>query len=99
MSMAPPASPDECPLIDSMALPVEGAIISEPLSPSPESSRRIANGSPCNSHVPSRLIPIAATSYLERSSAPITDLADSSDTSCSPDRPPRTTPTLILLND
>jgi hypothetical protein len=38
-------------------------------------------------------MPIGTISYLDLSSALITDAADTSDTSCSTDRPPKITPT------
>jgi hypothetical protein len=40
------------------------------------------------------VIPIGTGSYLSGSSPRITDAADASETSCSPERPPNNTPTL-----
>src|SRR5881409_2172156 len=42
-------------------------------------------------------MPIGTTSYLFRSRALRTDSADLNDTSCSPDRPPKITPTRIFF--
>src|SRR5262249_12029909 len=53
----------------------------------------IVNGS----HLPSWLIVIGTASYLLRSIAFRMDSAERSDTSCSPDLPPRITPTLIFF--
>src|SRR5450432_296398 len=61
--------------------------------------------SPCNrrsawdavSQRPSLLMPIGTTSYLSLLMALRTDAAESSETSCSPLRPPKRTPTLVLL--
>src|SRR5277367_4693066 len=44
------------------------------------------------SHRPSFEIPIGTASYFSGSSAPITEAAEASDTSCSPERPPKSTP-------
>src|SRR5215469_3442133 len=49
------------------------------------------------SHRPSCVMPIGTTSYLLRSMALRIDSADLKDTSCSPDRPPKMTPTRILF--
>jgi hypothetical protein len=50
-------------------------------------------GSPPTSQRPSRLMPIGTTSKRVGSMAAITEAALASDTSCSPERPPKTTPT------
>src|SRR6516162_10742430 len=50
------------------------------------------------SHLPWCVMPIGTTSYLLESSERKTDSAERSETSCSPERPPNTTPTRILLN-
>src|SRR5271163_1969617 len=44
------------------------------------------------SHRPSFEIPIGTASYFSGSSARITEAAEASDTSCSPERPPKSTP-------
>jgi hypothetical protein len=46
---------------------------------------------------PSLVMPIGTTSYLALSIALMTDSADRSDTSCSPERPPKITPILSFL--
>src|ERR1051326_4266310 len=48
------------------------------------------------SHFPSCVIPMGTTSYLSLSSAVITEAAETSETSCSAERPPKRTPTRIL---
>src|ERR1700719_5015487 len=45
------------------------------------------------SQCPSFVIPIGTASYLSGSIPRITEAADASETSCSPDRPPNSTPT------
>src|SRR6516225_5652588 len=50
------------------------------------------------SHLPSCVMPIGTTSYLFGSSERNTDSAERSEISGSPDRPPNTTPTRILIN-
>src|SRR4029077_7561197 len=49
------------------------------------------------SHRPSFVIPIGTASYFSGSSARITGAAEPSETSCSPDRPPKITPMRSLL--
>src|SRR4029077_15688836 len=51
------------------------------------------SASPAVSQRPSLVIPMGTTSYLLLSMALTTDAAESSDTSCSPLRPPNRTPT------
>src|SRR6266850_4553640 len=46
---------------------------------------------------PSLVMPIGTTSYLALSIALMTDSADRRDTSCSPERPPKITPTLSFF--
>ena len=53
-------------------------------------------GSPFSSQRPSWVMPSGTTSYLSRFIAAMTERADASDTSCSPDRPPKITPTRSL---
>src|ERR1700736_1675633 len=48
-------------------------------------------------HRPSLPIPMGTGSYFSGSSARITDAAEASDTSCSPDRPPKITPMRSLF--
>src|SRR4030042_5281873 len=48
-------------------------------------------------HRPSWVIPMGTTSYFSVSSALMTDVAETSETSCSPERPPKMTPTLSFL--
>src|SRR5581483_4841851 len=50
-------------------------------------------GSPVRSQAPSRVMPRGTTSYFSGSSAAMIDFAEASDTSCSPERPPKITPT------
>src|SRR6058998_1097091 len=50
-------------------------------------------GSPPTTQRPSRPIPMGTTVWPRRSSAAITEAAEASETSCSPDRPPKITPT------
>src|SRR5262245_24921228 len=50
-------------------------------------------GSPPTTQRPLRAMPIGTTAWPRSSSAAMTDAADASDTSCSPERPPKTTPT------
>src|SRR5215471_17655778 len=50
------------------------------------------------SHFPSCVIPMGTTSYLSGFSDRNTDSADRSEISCSPDRPPKTTPTRIFIS-
>src|SRR5260370_7842348 len=53
-------------------------------------------GATPSSQEPSLVIPIGTTSYFSLSRFAITDVADASDTSCSPERPPKTSPTRIF---
>src|SRR5262245_10773573 len=62
----------------------------DPVRASPASARR---GSPPTTQRPSRAMPMGTTVWPPRSSAAITEVAEASDTSCSPERPPKTTPT------
>src|SRR5262249_21606043 len=50
------------------------------------------------SHLPCLVIAIGTTSYLLRSSALIMDSAERSETSCSPERPPKMTPTFSFFD-
>src|SRR5574341_2378682 len=52
--------------------------------------------SPPLNHLPACVTPICVTSYLAGSSTESTDRADMSETSCSPERPPKRTATLSL---
>src|SRR5256712_848188 len=70
-------------------------------SPAPSSEGRATRasaasarkGSPPTTQRPSRAIPIGTTVWPRASSAVMTEAADARETSCSPDRPPKTTPT------
>src|SRR6266705_4481504 len=53
-------------------------------------------GSVPSSQPPSLVIPIGTTSYFSLSRFAITEVAEASDTSCSPERPPKTSPTRIF---
>src|SRR5450759_4235321 len=64
-------------------------------APSPPRSSR-ASGSPFSSQRPLWVMPRGATSYLSRSSAAMIERAEASDTWCSPERPPKITPTRSL---
>src|SRR5215831_1320897 len=51
------------------------------------------SGSPPTSQRPSLVIPMGTMAWPRRSSAAMTDAAEARETSCSPDRPPKITPT------
>ena len=48
-------------------------------------------------HLPSLVMPMGTISYFDVSTAPITDVADSLETSCSSERPPKIIPSFIIL--
>src|SRR5262249_40722148 len=50
------------------------------------------------SHLPWLVMAIGTISYLPRSRALMTDSAERSETSCSPERPPKITPTLSFFD-
>src|SRR5882724_8985920 len=79
-------------------------LTSDSAPPSASACREAASvsarmGSPPTSQRPSRVIPIGTTSNRAPSMAAITEAALASDTSCSPERPPNTTPTRSLPPD
>src|SRR6266513_3758616 len=78
------------------------AFLTEPAVSSRGSATRASdasarNGSPPTTQRPSRAMPIGTTTWPFCSSAAITDAAEARETSCSPERPPNTTPTRSFL--
>ena len=70
------------------------APVASPLgSPTRAWEARARRGSPPTTQRPSRPMPMGTTVWPRCSSAAITDAAEASETSCSPDRPPKITPT------
>src|SRR5260221_1128921 len=75
------------------AVTTEGSAAADSIG-APASMRR---GSAPASQRPSCVMPMGTMSYFSGSSARITDAAEATDTSCSPERPPKMTPTCSLL--
>src|SRR6266446_2034264 len=70
------------------------APVASPLgSPTRAWEARARRGSPPTTQRPSRPMPMGTTVWPRCSSAAITDAAEASETLCSPDRPPKITPT------
>jgi hypothetical protein len=99
---SPPAGSTRTSVV-SLALTVASArsasaFLTDPVASSPGSAMRASaasarSGSPPTTQRPSRVMPMGTTRWPPRSRAAMTEAAEARDTSCSPERPPKMTPT------
>ena len=78
---------------NSTSAAVSGSAVNATCWPERSTSGSIFCADPPASQRPALVIPIGTASYRSGSSARITEAAEASDTSCSPERPPKITPT------